>query len=243
MPYFAAECVVLKSVNYRDADKIYTLYTKNDGKISAMARGVRKISSRRGGNLDTFNHVAVNVSESARRFNVVTEAKVINSFKNLKRILSRAVYAYYVAELVHKFFEYQEQDSRVFNLLVSALGELDELDAYPIAVVNKFEVGLMRAAGYQMSLDKCALCGRVFSGDWLYPKFNAGVGGLICDGCSGGLPISKETAGVLSGVEAARAEFVGVDEEARLNANGLIKLYVRGILGGGLRTERVFGIS
>ena len=72
--------VVLKSINYRDSDKIYTLLSKDLGKIPAIARGVRKISSRRAGNLDTLNLVKVGLSEGLGGMRQIDEVSGLNSF-------------------------------------------------------------------------------------------------------------------------------------------------------------------
>ena len=61
MKKYNTKAIVLKSVKYKDADKIFTLFTKEYGKISAIGRGVRKINSRRSGNLDTLNYVSVGI--------------------------------------------------------------------------------------------------------------------------------------------------------------------------------------
>lgn len=82
--------VVLKSFNHKDSDKIYTIFSKDLGKISVWAKGVRKISSRRAGNLDTLNLVKVGLSEGDFGKRYVQEAVLVNSFSKIKRNLDTA---------------------------------------------------------------------------------------------------------------------------------------------------------
>ena len=74
------EAIVLKNRKHGEADKIFTLYSKKKGKITAIAKGVRKVSSRRGGNLDTLNHVVLGVNEGKGDFKYITE---VQSKKNV----------------------------------------------------------------------------------------------------------------------------------------------------------------
>jgi len=97
--------VVLKSINYKDSDKIYTLLTKDLGKISAIARGVRKISSRRAGNLDKLNLVKVALSEGLGGMRQIDEVSGLNSFRGLKNNYGLSTKCSYVIELLHKTTE------------------------------------------------------------------------------------------------------------------------------------------
>ena len=79
MKKYNLRAVVIKSIKYKDADKIFTQFSKEMGKISANARGVRKISSRRAGNLDTLNLVSVAIRTSDNGFNDIEEVKTLES--------------------------------------------------------------------------------------------------------------------------------------------------------------------
>ncbi len=79
MKKYNVRAVVLKSLKYRDSDKIFTLLSKEKGKISAIGRGVRKISSRRNGNLDTLNLISANIHEDRVGFKSIEEVKTIET--------------------------------------------------------------------------------------------------------------------------------------------------------------------
>ena len=238
MSRYSVECVVLKKANYGDADRFYTLFAKNRGKLSALAKGVRKIASRRSGNLDTLNHVIIGISESGQGFKTITEAKVVESFKSIKTSLKSSVNAYYVIELVHKFFEDGEEDNRVFDLLLSTLHDLSRAKPNPILAVSKFEVQLMTLLGYKMTLDGCFVCGRMDVSNWSAPKFNVGVGGLICDTCSGGVAVEKDVACALAALRIGDANMSS--KPAIAAASALVKQYVKSVLDKAINTERVY---
>ncbi|HSX39786.1 MAG TPA: DNA repair protein RecO, partial [Candidatus Saccharimonadales bacterium] len=175
MSRYNLECIVLKSLNYKDTDKIYTLFSKSKGKITAKANGIRKISSKRAGNMDTLNHVSIAINESASGFKTISEVKGLNSFRNLKKSLEKSAKGYYLSELIHKFSEEGHENSDLYILLLSSLENLNSSqDSY--AVVVRFEVLLMKYLGYEMYLDKCAYCRRPFSQDWSDIKFNYALG-------------------------------------------------------------------
>ena len=149
MPSFTTEAVVLKNFIYKDMDKIYTFLSKDKGKISGIGKGVRKVSSRRGGNLDTLNLVEVHLNEHKSGQNYITEVKTIEAFKDIKQDLELSKKAFYMAELVNRFLYEDENSEAVFNLLVKALKSLQNGNGELDLRVNKFEIKLMQILGYQ----------------------------------------------------------------------------------------------
>jgi len=119
------DALVIKSINFKDSDKIYTLLVRGLGKVSAKAKGVRKINSKRLSTLDTLNFIKVGlVGESDLR--VLTETSLIYSFSNLKGNLEKLKTAYYFLELVNKLLQESSEYDEVFELLLKCLKRLDE---------------------------------------------------------------------------------------------------------------------
>lgn len=138
MSSYKTEGVILKRSNYGEADKILTIYTKNYGKVRALAKGVRKITSRKGGNLEIFNHCVLFLAEG-RNLHIVTEAQVINSFSRWGDKLSEAAAAFYIVELVDQLTPDGQVSRPVFDLLVETLRDLD---------IQSFEVELLKLLGF-----------------------------------------------------------------------------------------------
>jgi DNA repair protein RecO (recombination protein O) len=145
--------IVLKSVNYKDSDKIYSILTRELGKISVLGKGVRKISSRRGGNLDTINLISAKISESNRGFRQVEEVKTINSFKEIKKSYDLSCNAYYMAELIYRNSEEGDDSEEIFNVFIKCLKALSNAKVSPHLIVNYFELELLKILGYEYQKD------------------------------------------------------------------------------------------
>jgi len=166
------QAVVLKSINYRDADRIYTLLTQHRGKITAVARGVRKITSRRSGNLDSFNLVDLKISFSEKRFNNIEEVVLINSFKKIKSSKRKTILAFYFAELIHKSVEEDASVEEIFQLLSKTYKLLDKSNKSFEFLTAFFEIRLLKYLGYlpsykdlEDSFGVGILAKKIFSGD------------------------------------------------------------------------------
>ena len=149
MPSFTTRAVVLKNYSYKDTDKIYTLLSEDKGKISGIGKGVRKVSSRRGGNLDTLNLIDIQLNEHKSGQNYITEVKTIKSFRKIKEDLELSGQAFYMVELINKFVDQDENVKSVFDLLVASLENLQNGNGAVSLKMNKYEIKLMQILGYQ----------------------------------------------------------------------------------------------
>ncbi|HBY10109.1 DNA repair protein RecO [candidate division WWE3 bacterium RIFOXYC2_FULL_42_13] len=190
--------VVLKSINYRDSDKIYTLLSKDLGKIPAIARGVRKISSRRAGNLDTLNLVKVGLSEGLGGMRQIDEVSGLNSFKKLKGDYALSIRCSYVVELLHKTTEESGNAEEAFELLVKFLKIASRFPENIDLAVRFFEIHYLGLMGYGLNTETCLRCKKelVRKGPLLYLAPDRG--GFFCDDCSrSGLGFPTQTVGKL----------------------------------------------
>lgn len=151
MKKYNTEALVLKCVNYKDADRIYTLLTKDVGKITAVARGVRKISSRRSGNLDSLNLVSVKITENSNGYRSIDEVETLDSHKRVKNDYAASITAYYLAELVHRSIEEDSSVPEVYDLIISSLKSLANDYIPPKLVSAHFEVMLLKILGYDIN--------------------------------------------------------------------------------------------
>ena len=145
MSTYKTEGVILKRSNYGEADRILTIYTKHYGKIRAIAKGVRKITSRKGGNLELFNHCVLFLAKG-RNLDIITEVQVVNSFSRLSPDLEKTAGAFYLVELVDQLTPDGQVNRRVFDLLVSTLAKLS--DCQTAQLTADFEVNLLRLLGF-----------------------------------------------------------------------------------------------
>jgi DNA repair protein RecO (recombination protein O) len=146
---YKTEGIVLKRINFGEADRLLTLYSKHYGKIRVLAKGVRRVTSRKGGNLEIFNHVSLFLIHG-RNLDLLTEAQVINPYKSWRKELKKIGLAYYLCELVDKLTPEGQENQVVFALLRDSLGLIDEKK--PLALIRDFEEELLDELGFGVPL-------------------------------------------------------------------------------------------
>lgn len=142
---YKTEGIILKRTNYGEADRILTIYTKHYGKIRVLAKGVRRITSRRGGNVELFNQAVIFLSQG-KNLDSLQEAQVVNSFKSWRNDLKKVVVAYYFCELVDKLTPEGQANPKVFQLLSRFLEKI--ATASLPELVRSFEEVLLTELGF-----------------------------------------------------------------------------------------------
>jgi len=175
------DALVIKSINFSDSDKIFTLFVKDLGKISAKAKGIRKINSKRMSTLDTLNLVRVGLYGNSD-IRTITETSLIFSFSNIKADLSKLKSAYYFLELINRLILESSDNNHIYDLLLKCIKRLDEKSFLDTRVENYFELNFLNYLGYYLTLDKCLRCGINDIYERKY-SFNYEEGGLVCNEC------------------------------------------------------------
>jgi len=176
---FRVEAVVLRHSDWGEADRLLWLFTREIGKVRAVAKGVRKLRSRKAGHLEPFTRVNLLMARG-RDILLVTQAETVDAFLHLREDLLRVTYASYVVELLDRF-TYEEGENRaLFRLLVDTLSRLDKGNVDDLAV-RYFEVRLLELAGFRPQLFNCLECGEEITAQDQY--FSAERGGVLCPRC------------------------------------------------------------
>jgi DNA repair protein RecO (recombination protein O) len=189
------EAVVLRSMRYGEADRILHVYTPARGRISAIAKGVRRARSRFGGRLEPFFRLNIELHEGRGELLTVTGAQTIDGYPRLRgdgRALDAAARA---CDAVGRLFETGEPHPGVFNLLCRKLTLLDETAggsgsaAGARAAALSFRLKLLLAAGLAPQLGACASCGEAEH----LVGFSGAAGGVVCSACeAGSFPLGVE---------------------------------------------------
>lgn len=183
MPTYNAHAIVLHRISFGETDRIVTLYTRERGKLSAIAKGSRKPISRLAGATEVLTcgkfHLAI-----GKNLDIIAQVEVKESFPRIRADLSRIAHAGYLAELVDKSVEEREPNTDVFELLLSALYLLERPND-PEKIARMFELQLMKLLGYEPVLDRCLRCGKPIETKSRF--FSPALGGLVCRRC-GALP-------------------------------------------------------
>lgn len=151
---FRTDAIVLKKKNYQETDQFITFFTKKFGKIVAKAKGVRKLKSRRSSSLDLFNHVSLYLYKN-HGFYLLTEVKLLHSFAEIKKELSRIILAFQVMELLDKILAYEQEQTGLFGKTLGVLAiiedglstEDDFIYQYKKELLNDLGFGLPHSIG------------------------------------------------------------------------------------------------
>lgn len=186
------EGVVLRHKEWGEADRLLTLFTRELGKIQAIAKGVRKPRSRKAGHLEPFTRASMLLARG-RDLYILTQAEAIETFTALKNDLVNLGYGFYVIETLTSF-TYEEGENRsLYRLLVNTLTRLNRGDD-PKLATHYYEIRLLDFAGFRPHLFVCAQCeSKILAEDQF---FSALQGGVLCPNCGrrspDSQPISKD---------------------------------------------------
>jgi DNA repair protein RecO (recombination protein O) len=192
------EAVVLRSMRYGEADRILHLYTPDRGRVSAIAKGVRRARSRFGGRLEPFFRLRIELHEGRGELLTVTGAQTVDGHAHLRGDAHALDAAARACDAVGRLFETSEPHPGVFNLLCRKLSLLDggvsPLDggagrSSGRGAALAFRLKLLLAAGLAPQLAACATCGER---DHLL-GFSGAAGGMVCAACeAGSFPLGEE---------------------------------------------------
>lgn len=146
MRSFKTEGIVIKRRNVGEADRLLTVFTKNHGKITVRAKGVRKISSRRSGHIELLNLVTLSLYKG-RTSATLTEVQTIEDFGEIKENLKSVGFAYHICEIVDSLCAENQENPRVFSLLLNILSKI-ERSGSSTDLISEFEKELLNALGF-----------------------------------------------------------------------------------------------
>jgi len=189
------EAVVLAALDYGETDRIVTLFTREHGKVRAIARHGKKSAKRFSGALEVFArlrpHLVLKEGLSSLR-----STDIITVFPHIRNDLLKISYAGYACEVVDRLLPEAMCNPRLFRLLVTYL---EQLESSPSCADDRrfFEVNLLNILGYRLSLEQCCRCG-VKIGDVSGAVQYSSAGELLCSDCgSGGCQLSSASRSLL----------------------------------------------
>jgi DNA repair protein RecO (recombination protein O) len=173
------KAVIISHKDFGEADRLINLFSLEGGKIRALAKGARKIRSRKAAYLEPFMHSKV-VLARGKTFWIITQADAIQNNLAIRDSLEKTGQAAYVMELTDRLSVEEEPVPAVFRLLVNTLKRINEgEDAFN--TLRFFELCLLDQAGFRPDLMDCVGCGRKITAQDQY--FSAVQGGVLCPAC------------------------------------------------------------
>jgi DNA repair protein RecO (recombination protein O) len=179
-----ATALVLRTTDWSETSRICTLWTREFGKVRALAKGGRRLKSAFESALDLLTVCSiVLLRKSSGSLDLLTEARVVERFGRLTTDLPALYAAYYIAELLADWTEDYDPHPTLFEEALLALRSLGQPEVLTGPRLAHFEMALLRELGYSPALEQCAACAArsPLAGDRL--GFSAAAGGVVCDAC------------------------------------------------------------
>lgn len=198
------EAIVLRGRDYSDSSRIFALYTLSHGRLSAIAKGVKRSAARHGLSLEPMSHIrAVLYVKEDRDLQLLSRFEPLAPMGGLMADMDRMAAGLEIVELVGAVTPQSEPNEPVFRLLTSTLGALRNATNHPRNALYHFEVHLLSELGFQPNFESCASCGRVIGGQGGPDRRTLRIGhaGVVCPSCidrhHGLFPVSNEALSIL----------------------------------------------
>jgi DNA repair protein RecO (recombination protein O) len=181
------EAVVLRHNDWGEADRLLVLFGREAGKVRAVAKGVRKLHSRKAGHLEPFTRVKLMLARG-RDLWIVTQAETVDAYLPIRDDLVRTAYAAYVIELLDRFTYEEGQNRMLYETLVDTL-QLISMLPDPFSAVRYYEIRMLDLLGFRPELTNCVRCEVLIKPEDQY--LDAGQGGVLCPRCGEGNPAAR----------------------------------------------------
>ena len=239
---FRVEALVLRHRDWGEADRLLTLYTRQRGKIRAVAKGARKIRSRKAGHLQPFTHITLQLAR-ARGPYIITQVETLDAYVPLREDLTLTASASYLVELLDQFtYEEEEINLALFNLLNESLARLSRGEGTWV-IIRNYEMRLLDYLGFRPRLFHCAGCEAEIKAEAQF--FAASQGGVLCPSCGIGhpsaRPVDMETLKYLRHFQRSSypdARRANPHREIRARIDALMQFYLTYLLERGLNSPQ-----
>ena len=182
MDFSKTPAITLRRIDYKDSSQIVTFYTRDYGKIQALAKGVKRSVKGISGGIDllTYNHI-VFIRRGSSALNILTEWVLRDNFHLLRESSKKYYSALYILELVREFTEENDKNEQLFDLFINTLQEMASRSDPTISTIA-FELQMLALLGYLPEMNHCVNCKK--KADSInFSFFSASEGGLICPDC------------------------------------------------------------
>ena len=173
---YRTDAIILRRSDFGEADRLITVFTPERGKLRLLAKGVRKTTSRKAGHVELFMLTDMLIAQG-RTWDIISQAEIVEPYRDLREDLDKTSHAYYLAELVDRFTEEHDANAPLFELMAVTLAHLSHTDNLFIAL-RYFELHLLSLTGFQPQLHFCVACNEALEPVENY--FHFADGGALC---------------------------------------------------------------
>ncbi|HEY3842580.1 MAG TPA: DNA repair protein RecO [Acidimicrobiales bacterium] len=189
MSLFRDTGVVLRTYRLGEADRIVVFLTEGHGKVRAVAKGIRRTTSKFGARLEPLTHVDLLLWQGRSELDIVNQVEVIDTFRGIREDLDRVARGISLLEVTDQMAQERHPDRRLYQMLVGALRALSDPATDPLLLAPAFFLKALVLEGAAPVLDACASCGEP-DGAVDLVAFDLVEGGTLCRRCRRGRPMS-----------------------------------------------------
>jgi DNA repair protein RecO (recombination protein O) len=238
--------IVLKVIDFSESSCVVTLFTRDFGKITALAKGARRPKGPFESALDLLALVrVVFLRKAGDVLDLLTEAKLERRFRAASQNLTRLYAGFYVIELLNDLTHDDDPHTELFDLAAYTLQLLDSTGHVPSTIL-RFELAALHWLGHKPSLEECVTCGNEVP---QLPRVSFGLiaGGILCQNCRGGqrtvVSLSAPARQVLQQEFTFSANLPEeIDKNVRGELRGLLNQYVNHLIGHRPKMQAFFGM-
>jgi len=181
--YYTTKGIVFKKEDRFEADRVFSVFTKDFGRVKVIGKAIRKITSKLRSGIEIFSFSEVEFIQGRNKKTLIN-AVLINKFNNIFLVPEKLEIAYKISDVLDDLIKGEEKDENIFNLLNDSF---NKLDAYSSPINNYslvyyyFFWNFISILGHAPELLQCVLCQQKLNPDSLY--FSNNSGGVICKAC------------------------------------------------------------
>jgi DNA repair protein RecO (recombination protein O) len=190
--HYRTQGLILKRENRGEANQLFTIYTKDFGKLEITGKAIRKTSSKLRSGAEIFYLSEIEFIQGKTQ-KTLTGAILIDKFKNLRKDLKRLKIAYKISEVSDDLIKEQEPDEKIWSLLNETFQRLNAETLKSLTqdlIYYYFLWNFLSILGYQLEFYHCTICQKKLSPENIY--FNPKEGGLICGQCGKSIRLAKK---------------------------------------------------
>lgn len=209
MKYYTTAALIIKGISYGDSSRIFTLFSEAEGKLSAIAKGVKKPKSKLNAVLQLGNKVEVTLARG-RNLDTITQAEIIDDYRHIRQNAQAYLHASYIWELLNAATPERQPHLELLRLTEETLRQL--ATSLPTPLTRYYEIQLLDRLGYRPDFQYCGHCRRRLKEGYLSPL----RADITCPACGGGHYLSPRTLYILNylqGHDLVQAIRLKIDEE------------------------------
>lgn len=183
--HYRSQGIIFQKKDVGEADRLFSIYTRDFGRLDLLARAERKIKSKLRGGLELFYLSEVEFIQG-KTYKTLTDTILIDSYQGLRKSLEKLAEAHKISNILDRLMKEEESDGNIWELVLEAFGSLDSWreDKENWKLVYYYLLwNLLSFLGYQPELYQCPECQKKISSGKIF--FSLGKGGLICEQCRG----------------------------------------------------------